>query len=99
MRARRRRRACLPGSPSHAEILQGAVRFNNNPVLCNVETIQWRDIVDKNFLSNMSMDFQNQMGSCKCGVNIPTASSCQAGGRSCRVRGGRREERANVGSR
>uniref|UniRef100_A0A452TVU4 Receptor protein-tyrosine kinase n=1 Tax=Ursus maritimus TaxID=29073 RepID=A0A452TVU4_URSMA len=31
------------------EILQGAVRFSNNPVLCSVETIQWRDIVDGDF--------------------------------------------------
>lgn len=66
-------RACSTGSPSHAEILHGAVRFNNNPVLCNVETIQWRDIVDSAFLSNMSMDFQSRMGSCKCGVRIPAA--------------------------
>lgn len=48
-----------------AEILHGAVRFSNNPVLCNVETIQWRDIVHNDFLSNMSMDMQNLLGSCK----------------------------------
>uniref|UniRef100_A0A452TV51 Receptor protein-tyrosine kinase n=1 Tax=Ursus maritimus TaxID=29073 RepID=A0A452TV51_URSMA len=55
------------------EILQGAVRFSNNPVLCSVETIQWRDIVDGDFVSNMSMDFQNQAGSCKCRTNVPSA--------------------------
>lgn len=62
------------------EILHGAVRFNNNPVLCNVETIQWRDIVDSAFLSNMSMDFQSRMGSCKCGVRIPGPPAAELGG-------------------
>lgn len=54
------------GSLPHAEILHGAVRFNNNPALCNVGTVQWPDIVDSSFLSNMSMDFQNQLGNCEC---------------------------------
>lgn len=51
------------------------MRFSNNPVLCSVETIQWRDIVDGDFVSNMSMDFQNQAGSCKCRTNVPSACS------------------------
>ncbi|KAK2096044.1 hypothetical protein P7K49_025078 [Saguinus oedipus] len=33
----------------------------NNPALCNVDSIQWRDIVSNDFLSNMSMDFQNHV--------------------------------------
>lgn len=66
------------------EILHGAVRFSNNPVLCNVETIQWRDIVDSAFLSNMSMDFQNQMGSCpKCDPSCPNGSCWGAGQENC----------------
>lgn len=53
------------------------MRFSNNPVLCNVETIQWRDIVDNDFISNMSMDFQNHVGNCKCPTDVPSAcSSC-----------------------
>ncbi|XP_023379631.1 epidermal growth factor receptor-like [Pteropus vampyrus] len=66
------------------EILQGAVRFNNNPLLCNVETIQWRDIVDSTFLSNMSLDFQNQMSSCpKCDPGCPNGSCWGAGQENC----------------
>lgn len=30
-----------------AEILTGGVKVIRNPLLCNVETIQWSDIVDK----------------------------------------------------
>lgn len=53
------------------EILQGAVRFSNNPVLCNVDSIKWQDIVDDSFVSNMSMDFQNHAGNCKCSRKSP----------------------------
>ncbi|KAJ8272944.1 hypothetical protein GJAV_G00095330 [Gymnothorax javanicus] len=35
------------------EILRGGVKFFNNPLLCNVETIQWSDIV--NMKANFSM--------------------------------------------
>lgn len=30
-----------------SEILNGGVKVTHNPLLCNVETIQWLDIVDK----------------------------------------------------
>ncbi|XP_060762391.1 epidermal growth factor receptor [Neoarius graeffei] len=33
---------------SLTEILRGGVKFSNNQLLCNVETIQWADIVKKN---------------------------------------------------
>lgn len=46
------------------EILYGVVWFSNNFVLCNVESIQWWDIVSSEFFSNMLMDFQNYLGSC-----------------------------------
>lgn len=46
------------------EILYGVVWFSNNFVLCNVESIQWWDIVSSDFFSNMLMDFQNYLGSC-----------------------------------
>lgn len=58
----------------YSEILTGAVRFSNNPVLCYVDTIQWRDIVQDVFLSNMSMESQNQPRSCKCLIHLPFAS-------------------------
>ncbi|EPQ02825.1 Epidermal growth factor receptor [Myotis brandtii] len=67
------------------EILQGAVRFNNNPTLCNMETIQWHDIVDSSFVSNMSLDFQSHPpGSCrKCDPSCPSGSCWAAGKENC----------------
>ncbi|KAH0521488.1 Epidermal growth factor receptor [Microtus ochrogaster] len=62
------------------EILTGAVRFSNNPVLCYVDTIQWRDIVQDIFLSNMSMESQNQPRSL---TKIICAQQCS---RRCRGR-------------
>ncbi|CAN9506093.1 unnamed protein product [Ophioblennius macclurei] len=40
---------------SLSEILQGGVRMTHNPLLCNVESIQWWDILDRD--SNPSMLF------------------------------------------
>uniref|UniRef100_A0A286ZV23 Receptor protein-tyrosine kinase n=1 Tax=Sus scrofa TaxID=9823 RepID=A0A286ZV23_PIG len=66
------------------EILQGAVRFSNNPALCHAESIQWRDIVNSDFLSNMSMDFQSQLGSCpKCDPGCLNGSCWGAGKENC----------------
>lgn len=39
-----------------SEILRGGVKMTHNPLLCNTETIQWWDIVDK--ASNPSMLFK-----------------------------------------
>lgn len=39
-----------------SEILKGGVRLTHNPLLCNVETIQWWDVVDN--ASNPSMLFK-----------------------------------------
>lgn len=64
----------------HAEILTGAVRFSNNPILCNVETIQWRDIVHSDFMSNMSMDLQNHLSSCKCALTHSLSVSFRSSG-------------------
>ncbi|ELK35143.1 Epidermal growth factor receptor [Myotis davidii] len=55
------------------EILQGAVRFNNNPSLCSMDTIQWHDIVDSSFVSNMSLDFQSHPPGSWCS---PVRSGC-----------------------
>ncbi|XP_015415172.1 PREDICTED: epidermal growth factor receptor [Myotis davidii] len=67
------------------EILQGAVRFNNNPSLCSMDTIQWHDIVDSSFVSNMSLDFQSHPpGSCqKCDPSCPSGSCWAAGKENC----------------
>ncbi|XP_058930551.2 epidermal growth factor receptor isoform X2 [Kogia breviceps] len=66
------------------EILQGAVRFSNNPVLCNMETVQWRDIVNTDFLSNMSIEFHNQLSRCpKCDPVCLNGSCWGAGKENC----------------
>ncbi|KAG8522346.1 Epidermal growth factor receptor [Galemys pyrenaicus] len=66
------------------EVLHGAVRFSNNPFLCNVESVQWRDIIHDVFLSNMSMDFQNNPGSCqKCDPSCPNGSCWGPGKENC----------------
>ncbi|KAL1790884.1 epidermal growth factor receptor, partial [Sigmodon hispidus] len=66
------------------EILTGGVRFNNNPILCYVETIQWRDIVHSDFLSNMSMESQNHPRSCqKCDPSCPNGSCWGGGEENC----------------
>ena len=75
------------------------MRFSNNPVLCNVETIQWRDIVNPDFLSNMTGDFQNQQGNCKCSTVPPQPHpriAAHKAGRSCRVGVGAREGTVHV---
>lgn len=66
------------------EILIGAVRFSNNPILCNMETIQWRDIVQDVFLSNMSMDVQRHLTGCpKCDPSCPNGSCWGRGEENC----------------
>lgn len=32
------------------EILNGGVKFNNNPHLCNVDSVLWEDIVNEGFV-------------------------------------------------
>lgn len=51
---------------------------SNNPVLCNMETIQWRDIINTDFLSNVTGDFQNQQGNCKCSAVLPLPLDCSS---------------------
>ncbi|KAM4718311.1 melanoma receptor tyrosine-protein kinase-like isoform 2-T2 [Anableps anableps] len=67
------------------EILSGGVKVSHNPLLCNMETINWWDIVDKT--SNPSMNFtphtfQRQCEKCDSGcVNgscwAPGSDHCQ----------------------
>ncbi|KAJ8375545.1 hypothetical protein SKAU_G00061250 [Synaphobranchus kaupii] len=40
---------------SLTEILKGGVKVTNNHLLCNVETIHWSDIVDKEWNNNLTM--------------------------------------------
>ncbi|KAI1902030.1 hypothetical protein AGOR_G00040510 [Albula goreensis] len=50
---------------SLTEILKGGVKFLNNHFLCNVETIQWFDIVEKNTKPSMVYPPTNPGDHCK----------------------------------
>ncbi|XP_020836941.1 epidermal growth factor receptor isoform X1 [Phascolarctos cinereus] len=66
------------------EILVGGVRFNNNPTLCNVETIQWKDIVDSAYLNNITIDNNSHPKSCeKCDSSCPNGSCWGPGPQNC----------------
>uniref|UniRef100_A0A4W6CT20 Receptor protein-tyrosine kinase n=1 Tax=Lates calcarifer TaxID=8187 RepID=A0A4W6CT20_LATCA len=62
------------------EILKGGVKMTHNPLLCNTETIQWWDIVDKS--SNPSMLFKTDTFARKCEKCDPGCvnGSCWAAG-------------------
>uniref|UniRef100_A0A8C9XHW6 receptor protein-tyrosine kinase n=1 Tax=Sander lucioperca TaxID=283035 RepID=A0A8C9XHW6_SANLU len=65
---------------SLTEILKGGVKMTNNPLLCNTETIQWWDILDRN--SNPSMVFKTNTFTPKCEQCDPGCfnGSCWAAG-------------------
>ncbi|XP_070784140.1 melanoma receptor tyrosine-protein kinase-like isoform X5 [Enoplosus armatus] len=65
---------------SLTEILKGGVKMTNNPLLCNTETIQWWDILDKE--SDPSMVFKMDTFARKCEKCDPACvnSSCWAAG-------------------
>ncbi|KAL7373850.1 hypothetical protein ABVT39_015874 [Epinephelus coioides] len=65
---------------SLTEILKGGVKMTHNPLLCNTETIQWWDIVDK--ASNPSMLFKTETFTRKCEKCDPGCvnGSCWAAG-------------------
>lgn len=48
-----------------AEILRGGVKFLNNK-LCNVETIQWFDIVNADTKPSMELQVAGNNPLCKC---------------------------------
>ncbi|XP_042255698.1 melanoma receptor tyrosine-protein kinase-like [Thunnus maccoyii] len=62
------------------EILKGGVKMTHNPLLCNIETIQWWDILDK--ASNPSMLFKMDTFARKCDKCDPGCvnGSCWAAG-------------------
>ncbi|CAL8402257.1 unnamed protein product [Gadus morhua 'NCC'] len=61
------------------EIMKGGVKFANNPLLCNVETIQWSDIVDQS--THPRMQFMNQTFPRNCGNCDPSCNgSCWTAG-------------------
>ncbi|KAM9337473.1 melanoma receptor tyrosine-protein kinase-like [Symphorus nematophorus] len=65
---------------SLTEILNGGVKMTHNPLLCNTETIQWSDILDKS--SNPSMLFKTDNFTSKCEKCDPGCvnGSCWAAG-------------------
>uniref|UniRef100_UPI003AABDA4D melanoma receptor tyrosine-protein kinase-like n=1 Tax=Centroberyx gerrardi TaxID=166262 RepID=UPI003AABDA4D len=62
------------------EILNGGVKVSHNPLLCNIETIQWWDILDK--ASNPSMLFKTDTFARNCEKCDPGCvnGSCWAAG-------------------
>ncbi|KAI3355585.1 hypothetical protein L3Q82_018406 [Scortum barcoo] len=65
---------------SLTEILTGGVKMTHNPLLCNTETIEWWDILDKD--SNPSMLFKTDSFPRKCKECDPgcVKGSCWAAG-------------------
>ncbi|KAJ8378162.1 hypothetical protein AAFF_G00245480 [Aldrovandia affinis] len=51
---------------SLTEILKGGVKVTNNHLLCNVETIQWSDIVDKQWNNNLTMMVHHESSGKHC---------------------------------
>ncbi|XP_033991067.1 melanoma receptor tyrosine-protein kinase-like [Trematomus bernacchii] len=63
---------------SLSEILRGGVKITHNPLLCNMETIQWGDILDQR---NPSMQFKNDSFPKACERCDPVCNgSCWAAG-------------------
>ncbi|XP_019749453.1 melanoma receptor tyrosine-protein kinase-like isoform X2 [Hippocampus comes] len=62
------------------EILRGGVKMSHNPLLCNVDSIQWADIVDQS--SNPSMLFKQDDFAHQCEPCHPSCvnGSCWAAG-------------------
>ncbi|XP_044532293.1 epidermal growth factor receptor [Gracilinanus agilis] len=68
------------------EILIGGVRFNNNPSLCNMETIQWKDIVNSAYFNNITIDNNSHPKSCeKCDSSCPNGSCWGPGPQYCQT--------------
>lgn len=55
------------------EILKGGVKMTHNPLLCNTETIQWWDILDK--ATNPSMLLKMDTVARKCMENNDDVNS------------------------
>uniref|UniRef100_A0A7N6AFC5 Receptor protein-tyrosine kinase n=1 Tax=Anabas testudineus TaxID=64144 RepID=A0A7N6AFC5_ANATE len=66
---------------SLTEILKGGVKISHNPLLCNTETIQWWDILDK--ASNPRIEFK--MDAFKCDPGCVNGSCWAAGPDHCQT--------------
>ncbi|MBN3324666.1 EGFR factor, partial [Atractosteus spatula] len=71
---------------SLTEILKGGVKFTGNPFLCNADTIQWYDIVDKSKKPEMFLIFANNTLNCKkCDPNCFNGSCWAPGPNNCQT--------------
>ncbi|XP_072296981.1 epidermal growth factor receptor [Eucyclogobius newberryi] len=70
---------------SLTEILKGGVKFENNH-LCNVETIQWNDIVNAEAKPNMELPVVSNKRYCKkCDSSCFNGSCWAAGAQNCQT--------------
>ncbi|XP_024136002.1 melanoma receptor tyrosine-protein kinase [Oryzias melastigma] len=66
------------------EILNGGVKVTNNPLLCNMQNIQWWDIVDKASYSNILLKFDDYKQDCeRCDPGCVNGSCWAAGPEHC----------------
>ncbi|MBN3296323.1 EGFR factor, partial [Amia calva] len=71
---------------SLTEILKGGVKFANNPLLCNVETIQWYDIVDKTTSPAINLMPPSKNFKCKkCDPSCSNGSCWGPGPKNCQT--------------
>ncbi|KAM6953744.1 melanoma receptor tyrosine-protein kinase-like [Aplochiton taeniatus] len=68
------------------EILQGGVKMAHNPLLCNVDTIQWEDILDKNRKPAMELKLNTFGRTCeRCDPSCYNGSCWAAGPEHCQI--------------
>ncbi|XP_029979747.1 melanoma receptor tyrosine-protein kinase-like [Sphaeramia orbicularis] len=62
------------------EILKGGVKVTHNPLLCNIETIQWWDILDKTTVPSVVVKLENYPRQCESCDRGCVNGSCWASG-------------------
>ncbi|XP_018613223.2 epidermal growth factor receptor isoform X2 [Scleropages formosus] len=68
------------------EILKGGVRFQSNPFMCNVETVKWYDIVDKDSNPVMELPKTSLAQHCKkCDPSCFNGSCWAPGKENCQT--------------
>uniref|UniRef100_A0A667YMV4 Receptor protein-tyrosine kinase n=1 Tax=Myripristis murdjan TaxID=586833 RepID=A0A667YMV4_9TELE len=68
------------------EILNGGVKVVHNPLLCNIETIQWWDILDKTKNASIQLKTDNYTRNCeKCDPGCVDGSCWAAGPDHCQT--------------
>uniref|UniRef100_A0A673ALJ6 receptor protein-tyrosine kinase n=1 Tax=Sphaeramia orbicularis TaxID=375764 RepID=A0A673ALJ6_9TELE len=62
------------------KILKGGVKVTHNPLLCNIETIQWWDILDKTTVPSVVVKLENYPRQCESCDRGCVNGSCWASG-------------------